>query len=88
MIQPRSLGVLALLVTALGWGVGWVAMKLVLQTWTPLFARGLVGMVAAALLAVAARGRGERVAVPRRAVPRLAVAAFANVFAWTGFPAL
>ena len=64
MISPRSLGVLALLVTALGWGLGWLAMKVVLQAWTPLFSRGLAGVVAAALLVVVARGRGESLAVP------------------------
>jgi drug/metabolite transporter (DMT)-like permease len=88
LISQRSIGVLALFVTALGWGLGWLAMKLVLQTWTPLFSRGLAGVVAAALLAVVARGRGESLAVRPRAVPQLALAAFTNVFAWMGFSAL
>jgi len=79
--STRSLGVLALLATALGWGVGWLAMKITLQTWTPLFARGLAGVVAAILLAAVARCQGEGLAVPRPAVPWLALAAFTNVFA-------
>jgi drug/metabolite transporter (DMT)-like permease len=87
-MSSRALGVLALLVTALGWGLGWLAMKLVLHSWTPLFARGLAGLVAAALLAAVARRRGERLAVAPRALGRLALAAFTNVFAWMGFSAL
>ena len=86
--STRSLGVLALLVTALGWGVGWLAVKVVLQTWTPPFARGLAGVVTAILLAAIACCRGEGLTVPRPAVPRLALAAFTNVFAWMGFSAL
>jgi EamA-like transporter family protein len=88
LISPRWLGLLALFVTAFGWGLGWLAMKLVLQTWTPLFSRGLAGVVSAALIAVVARGRGESLAVRPRAAPQLALAAFTNVFAWMGFSAL
>lgn len=58
--STRSLGVLALLVTALGWGLGWLAMKVVLQTWTPLFARGLAGVIAAVLLAARRSSSCER----------------------------
>lgn len=86
--SPRLLGVAALLVTALGWGLGWLAMKIVLHTWTPLFARGLAGVIAATLLAMVARHRGERLSVPRGAIPRVGLAAFTNVFAWMGFSAL
>lgn len=88
MISPRSAGVLALLVTVLGWGFGWVALKIVLQTWTPLFARGVAGVTAATLLAAVAYYRAENLSVPRQAVPWLALAAFTNVFAWMGFSAL
>lgn len=88
MISPRSAGALALLVTVLGWGFGWVALKIVLQTWTPLFARGVAGVTAATLLAAVAYYRAENLSVPRQAVPWLALAAFTNVFAWMGFSAL
>jgi drug/metabolite transporter (DMT)-like permease len=88
VLSPRSLGVLALLVTAIGWGLGWLAMKVVLQVWTPLFSRGLAGVIAAVLLAVIAHQRGQRLSVPRQAISRLALAAFTNVFAWMGFSAL
>lgn len=84
----RALGVAALLVTALGWGFGWLAMKVVLHSWPPLFGRGMAGLVAAMLLAALALMRGERLTVPRGARVRLAVAAFTNVFAWMGFSGL
>lgn len=88
MLSPRSAGVMALLVTVLGWGFGWVALKVVLQTWTPLFARGVAGVIAATLLAAVAYYRAEKLSVPRQAVPWLTLAAFTNVFAWMGFSAL
>lgn len=88
MISSRLLGVGSLLVAALGWGVGWVAMKTVLQTWTPLFARGLAGVIAAVLLAVVACHRRDSLILPRQVTPRLVLSAFTNVFAWMGFSAL
>ena len=86
--SDRAVGVAALLVTALGWGLGWLAMKVVLQSWPPLFGRGLAGVMAAMLLATLALVRGEHLAVPRGAWARLGMAAFTNVFAWMGFSAL
>lgn len=86
--SPRFLGSVALLLTAFGWGFGWLAMKLVLQSWPPLFGRGLAGLLAAGLLALVALARGERLVVPRWAQPRLCLAAFTNVSAWMGFSAL
>jgi drug/metabolite transporter (DMT)-like permease len=88
MMSPRSAGVLALLVTVLGWGFGWIALKVVLQTWTPLFTRGVAGVIAATLLAAVACYRAESLSVRRQVVPWLALAAFTNVFAWMGFSAL
>jgi drug/metabolite transporter (DMT)-like permease len=87
-MSSRSIGIGALLATALGWGLGWVAMKVVLQTWPPLFARGLAGIIAAALLAALAHYRRETLSVPRKYIPALSFAAFTNVFAWMGFSAL
>ena len=83
--HPRSIGFLCLLVTAFGWALNWPLMKLLLQQWPPLFARGLAGTLAALLLAVLALGRGQSLRVPRAAVPRLIFASFTNVFAWMGF---
>jgi drug/metabolite transporter (DMT)-like permease len=72
-------------VTALGWGLNWPIIKLILREWPPLFARGTAGLAAALGLAVMARMRGERLTVPLSAVGRLSAAAALNVFAWMGF---
>jgi drug/metabolite transporter (DMT)-like permease len=63
-------------------------MKIMLQVWPPLFSRGVAGVVASAMLGVVAYRRQERLTIPRRAVPRVALAAFTNVFAWMGFSAI
>lgn len=85
---PRARGILALLVATLCWGMGWVATKIVLQTWPPLFARGLAGLIGAALLVALAHRRRESLVVSRQAFPLVAFAAFTNVFAWMGGSAL
>lgn len=79
---------LCLLATAIGWGLNWPAIKILVQAWPPLLARGLVGIAASLLLALVARLMGERLAVPARPVPRLLLASFTNVFAWMGFSTL
>jgi drug/metabolite transporter (DMT)-like permease len=83
--RDRWIGSLCLVVTATGWALNWPFMKLLLQQWPPLFARGLAGTLAAAILAALALSRGQSLAVPREAVPRLVFASFTNVFAWMGF---
>lgn len=83
--RDRSIGFLCLVVTAFGWALNWPLMKLLLQQWPPLFARGLAGCCAALILAALALARGQSLAVPREAVPRLLFASFTNVFAWMGF---
>src|SRR3954468_991050 len=85
--RSRRIGLLCLLVTAVGWGLNWPVMKLLLREWPPLAARGTAGIAAALGLAVLAVLRGERLAVPPRAVPRLLLAAALNVTAWIGLPA-
>jgi drug/metabolite transporter (DMT)-like permease len=80
--------VLCLLVTAVGWGLNWPVMKVLLREWPPLSARGWAGMTAALGLAVLAVARGEPLAVPRRAVGRLLLAAASNVTAWMGLSTL
>jgi drug/metabolite transporter (DMT)-like permease len=85
MNQSRWIGFLCLGVTALGWGLNWPGVKILLREWPPLFSRGLAGVIAALILAAIAAGRGERLSVPREAIPRLLFAAFTNVFAWMGF---
>ncbi|HEX6138726.1 MAG TPA: DMT family transporter [Casimicrobiaceae bacterium] len=87
-LSPRTVGLICLVVTSAGWGVNWPAMKLLLREWPPLFARGVAGVAAAAILALVAWRIGERLAVPRALVGRIAAAAFVNVFAWMGFTTL
>lgn len=86
--RSRSVGLLCLLVTAVGWGLNWPVMKFLLTQWPPLFARGSAGLAAAMILAAIAAGRGERLMLPRRYFGRIALAAFINVFVWMGFSTL
>ncbi|KQW20731.1 multidrug DMT transporter permease [Afipia sp. Root123D2] len=85
MNRARWIGFLCLGITALGWGLNWPGVKILLREWPPLFSRGLAGVAAALILAAVAAGRGEQLKVPREAIPRLLFAAFTNVFAWMGF---
>ncbi|MCJ2134622.1 hypothetical protein MKK69_11230 [Methylobacterium sp. J-026] len=50
-------------------------LKLVLQDWPPLFARGVAGLIAASGLGLLAYRRGERLTVPRALFGRLGLAA-------------
>src|SRR5919202_734438 len=84
-LRSSRVGLLCLAITAIGWGLNWPVVKLVLRDWPPLFARGTAGLVAALGLAAFAKMRGERLAVPARAFGRLSTAAALNVFAWMGF---
>ena len=85
---PYRLGLLCLVVTAVGWGLNWPVMKVVLREWPPLFARGVAGVTAALGLALLAALLGQRLAVPRPSLTRLVLAAMLNVFAWMGFSTL
>ena len=51
LLRSRRIGLLCLAVTAIGWGLDWPIIKLLLREWPPLFARGTAGMVAAIGLA-------------------------------------
>jgi drug/metabolite transporter (DMT)-like permease len=79
------LGFLCLLVTSVGWGLNWPAMKVLLGELPPLFARGAAGSVAGVACAIAAVLAGHSLAVPRPLVGRVVAAAALNVFAWMGF---
>ena len=83
--RDRSIGFLCLGVTAFGWALNWPLMKLLLQQWPPLFARGLAGICASLILAALARSQRQSLAVPPVAIPRLLFASFTNVFVWMGF---
>jgi drug/metabolite transporter (DMT)-like permease len=86
--SERALGLAYLVVTSAGWGVNWAAMKVLLREWPPLFARGVAGVAAAAILVVVAWRIGESLRLPAGIGRRLAVASFLNVFAWMGFTTL
>jgi drug/metabolite transporter (DMT)-like permease len=87
-LGSRPFGILCLLVTAVGWGVNWPIMKVILHDWPPFFARGTAGLAAAFGLALIAAARRERLSIPPRAWRPLASAAFSNVFVWMGFATL
>lgn len=78
-------GFLYLACTALGWGLNWPAMKIILRDWPPLFSRGATGVVSTLILFTIAAASRERLSVPRKAWGALVFAAFTNVFAWMGF---
>jgi drug/metabolite transporter (DMT)-like permease len=82
--RERSIGILCLLLTAAGWALNWPLMKLLLEHWPPLFARGLAGVAAALILGAVATGRGQSLRIPRAELPRLLFGSFTNVFAWMG----
>jgi drug/metabolite transporter (DMT)-like permease len=82
--RNRSIGFLCLGMTAFGWALNWPLMKLLLQQWPPLFARGLAGVCASLILATLALTRCESLGVPRNAILRLVFASFTNVFVWMG----
>jgi drug/metabolite transporter (DMT)-like permease len=88
LVSHRWIGILLLVITASGWAQGWSAAKILMRDWPPLFSRGVAGIAASLLLALFVVLRGERIRVPREAIPRLVFAAFTNVFAWMGFSVL
>ncbi|MFT3800407.1 MAG: DMT family transporter [Burkholderiaceae bacterium] len=87
--QPdRRGGALCLLLTSVGWGLNWPVMKGLIRELPPLFARGTAGLAAAIGFALVAIALGQRLRVEPRRLPRLAWAAFLNVFAWMGLSTL
>lgn len=85
LLRSHQLGALYLLIASVGWGLNWPAIKLLLREAPPLSARGWAGLTAAVGLALLAKARGERLAVPRQLAGRLVLAAMVNVFVWMGF---
>ncbi len=83
-LTTRQAGLLFLLVTTVGWGLNWPALKFLLTQLPPLAARGTAGMTAALGLALLARMTRQNLAVPRELWGRLVLAAMLNVFAWMG----
>jgi len=81
----RWTGLLFLAITTTGWAANWVAIKILLREWPPLFSRGVSGVAAGILLAGVALAFRESLKVPSKTVMPLLFAAFTNVFAWMGF---
>jgi drug/metabolite transporter (DMT)-like permease len=73
-----------LVLTTLGWGLNWPAMKLLLAEWPVLTTRGTAGAMGFAMLLAVALLRRESLSVPRPLWPRLLVASLLNVTAWMG----
>jgi drug/metabolite transporter (DMT)-like permease len=88
LVSAPTLGLICLLVTSVGWGLNWPAMKVLLAEWPPLFARGTAGLSAAILIAIAARFAGQSLRVPAGEWQRLLAAGSINVFAWMGLSTL
>ncbi|MET0707554.1 MAG: DMT family transporter [Tardiphaga sp.] len=82
--RPRlnPVGLLFLAIPSIGWGLNWPVMKFMITELPPLTARGLTGIVGAALLAALALGRGESLRVPREQWLPLAILALLNVTGW------
>lgn len=84
-LSGRNAGFLFLSVTSVGWALNWAAIKILLREWPPLFSRGVSGVAAAIILAIAALAFGESLKVRRAEFAPLLAASFTNVFAWMGF---
>ncbi|MGK7863255.1 DMT family transporter [Falsiroseomonas sp. E2-1-a4] len=84
-LDPRGLALL--LVTVVGWGLNWPAMKLLLLELPPFSMRLACAAIGITLLFAIARWKGEALAVPRELWPRLVMASLLNVTAWMGLAA-
>lgn len=84
LTNARLIGCACLLIAAIGWGLNWPIIKIILRDWPPLFARGTAGLFGALALFLIAQARGEQLGVPVAAYGRLLLAATLNVFAWMG----
>jgi len=83
-VTPRTLGLILLLLTGLGWGSNWPMLQVLLREMPPLAARSYAGMGASLLFAMGAMAFGISLTVPRALWGRLALASLLNVTAWMG----
>ncbi|MEO3473206.1 DMT family transporter [Roseomonas sp. CAU 1739] len=82
--RPDGTGLALLLVTTIGWGLNWPAMKLLLAEWPVLTTRASAGVVGLAVLLAVTMARRESLAVPWSLWPRLVLTSLLNVTAWMG----
>jgi drug/metabolite transporter (DMT)-like permease len=81
---PDLTGLVLLLMTTIGWGLNWPAMKVLLADLPVLSTRATSGALGFLVLAAVALWRRESLAVPTRLWPRLLLVSALNVTAWMG----
>lgn len=77
-------GAVCVVLTALGWGLNWPLTKVLIESFPPISARGMTGLVASAILFTATMARKDRLTIPRRDWPHLLLGAVLNVTVWMG----
>jgi probable blue pigment (indigoidine) exporter len=82
------LGLVFLAITSVGWGLNFPIMKHLLTEWPPLSSRGLCGIFGAALLALVAVVRGQKLTVPRQMWGRLLLVSLLTIGGWVAFMGL
>ncbi len=87
MVRESSsrIGLLLVVLTAVGWGSNWPMLKILLGELPPMMARGTAGVAAGFMLAGLALAWRQPIAVPRVKWPRLVLSSALNVTAWMGF---
>jgi len=83
-----SLGLVALAIASVGWGLNFPIMKYLLREWPPLSSRGLCGIAGAAALALIALARGQTLRVPRGMWLRLLLVSTLSLGGWIAFMGL
>lgn len=78
-------GLLLLALLALGWGLNWPVMKIVLRDVPPLTFRGLCLLAGGLGVMIIARLDGQTLAIPRGAFGRLFMLAMTNIVGWNVF---
>ncbi|HET6609700.1 MAG TPA: DMT family transporter [Rhodopila sp.] len=82
--KSQITGAVCVMLTALGWGLNWPATKVLIESFPPISARGLTGLVASAILFSATMARKDRLAIGWRDWPHLLLGALLNVAVWMG----
>jgi len=82
--KSQITGAACVALTALGWGLNWPATKVLIESFPPISARGVTGLVASLILFSATAARKERLAIGWREWPHLSLGALLNVAVWMG----